>query len=122
MATKKRPVLEIRGPEVEPSLDEKDKWVSSADDTPSVISDVVAKPKPKPVTKAKPPKTKNTTPQGAGVVEYSDGTHRRRTTVYLSIEASRKLRLAAALDNSKVNDLICEAIDSWLQNRDDLDM
>lgn len=119
MATKKRPVLAIRGPEVEPSLAEKDKWVG-ATETPK--TDSVVLPETKPVTKAvKPVNNKKKAPKGAGVVEYSDGTHRRRTTVYLSIEASSKLRLAAALDNTKVNDLICAAIDSWLLTRDDLD-
>jgi hypothetical protein len=117
MAKKKRPTLEMRSPD-EPSESEKEAWVKG-DDTPK---DSDSTPPSSTASSTAAPKEASEdsadSPSGPGIIEYADGSYRRRTTVYLSLEAAKKLRLIAALENAKLNDLIVDAIDSYLETKE----
>lgn len=135
MARKNRPEMRLRAPgEMEPPEDAKNAWVEdglkslevpktkekpTADPPAEKIAEVkkprVAAAKTAAVKSSKPNDApENTQHTGAGIIEYADGSFRRRTTIYLEPEAATRLRLLAAVQNRKVNDLIVDAVDAYL--------
>jgi hypothetical protein len=59
-----------------------------------------------------------TTPVGETDRERSTDRNNSRTTVYLSPNLRRRLKIAAANTDRTMNDIIIEATESWLRSHD----
>ena len=110
---KKKLDLKVRAPSTkksEPTDDLKNKWVDGetklAPDTEKKTSE-----------EQTPSESKDSAPTGAGIIEYADGSYRRRTTVYFPVETATQLRMLAAIKNKKLNDLVNEAVAEYLETK-----